>query len=67
MPSVHLLSSQHVTHPFNFPRLYPLDEFEWLEAVNESHIHVDVELREADGRIVQEAVCARRMFPHGSR
>ena len=66
-PKVHVLSSQHVTCPYNFPRYYPPEEFGWLQAVDESHISVEVEARSDDGTILQEAKCATRMFPHTHR
>jgi hypothetical protein len=44
--SPHIITSQHVTHPFRFPHYYPQDTHEWLAHLTPEHIKCTLELRE---------------------
>jgi hypothetical protein len=46
-PRLHLLASQHVTHPFKFPGYYPAPQFGFLEHITADDTKHTVELREA--------------------
>lgn len=42
----HIISSQHVTHPFRYPQYYPPEQYPWLEHITPEHTRITLELRE---------------------
>ncbi|GAM21703.1 hypothetical protein SAMD00019534_048780 [Acytostelium subglobosum LB1] len=47
------ISSAHITHPFNFPQLYKDPSQQWIFALDESNIRVQLEYRDNNtGRIL---------------
>lgn len=67
-PALHILTSQHVTHPYKYRNYYPGEEFAWLDFVQPEHVRVSVEVRDrASGATVFEAACAPRLHGHPDR
>jgi hypothetical protein len=61
----HFITSQHVTHPFNFPNYYGDKEF--VQHLSDEHVKFSIEIREDDGTIRHSFECKSKAFPHPTR
>lgn len=67
VPAFHIITSQHVTHPYAYERYYPLEAYPWLPHVREGSVRASLEVRRADGALEDSFSLSRRMFRHPSR
>jgi hypothetical protein len=61
LQTIHVLTSQHVTHPMRWTNYYPREQYPWLQFVHEKHMRYHLELRDAiDGRLYHSFVVKSR-------
>lgn len=57
----HVVTSSHVVAPFKWPNYYSAD---WLQAVNESHMHYTVEVRDSNGTFIIQQELLPQSYHH---
>jgi len=60
----HVVTSSHVVAPWRWPQYYSSD---WLQMINENHIHYTVEVRDDDGTFIVQKDCRPQGYHHPSR
>lgn len=46
MPKLHVLTSQHVTHPWKYPQYYPPEQFGFVHILSDEFVKCTVEVRD---------------------
>lgn len=60
----HIITCSHVAAPWKWPKYYPE---EWLSAVNETHTHYTVEIRQDNGIFLTQTELIPNVYHHSTR
>jgi hypothetical protein len=66
-PRLHIVASQHVTHPFRYGRYYPAERYPFVHALSEDHVRCTLESRRPSGETERQLRLRRRMRTHPDR